>query len=386
VSLINDAWKEAQRQRDAQHTPGKPAMLGEDFFPEPPRANRSNRPRVIAGSIALVALSAVVVALTVHVALRAPSPPDSSTPSPASGRAVSPAANRGAGAPPGGTTAPSVREFENTRSETQTQAGGPAERPLEGSTSARATSDGRSSAVTAAADDRTPASPPPTEPRSAARSRIPATPERSGSSGVRVIIDPVALRTGDSLFARAYAEQTRGNLDGAAELYERALLNPPVSPELYNDYGALLATRGKHAAAIAMYNRGIAANGDDARIWMNLGDSYRAVGRRADAMGAYFEAARRDPSNIAARIRLAAEYAALGDTASARRGFAEAAQAAPNDPEVRYRYGAFLLEQHDTRAAIRELDRFIELAPGRYPADVVERTRTVVANLRRQTP
>jgi Tfp pilus assembly protein PilF len=228
--------------------------------------------------------------------------------------------------------------------------------------------------------------PTPPAPVTAANHQVVAPPQpRSSPQDMRVIVDPTVLRAGDSLFIRAYAEQTRGNLDAAADLYERALTKPPVSPELYNDYGALLATRGKHAAAITMYNLGIAANDKDARLWANLADSYRAIGRRADAMSAYFEAMKLDPMNVGVRLRLAAEYASLGDTASARHGFDEAVRSAPRDAEAHYRYGAFLQTQHDVGGAIRELQAFVDLAPGKYPSDVIERTKAYIASLRRVT-
>jgi Tfp pilus assembly protein PilF len=100
-------------------------------------------------------------------------------------------------------------------------------------------------------------------------------------------------------------------------------------------------------------------------------------------MSAYFEAVKLDPMNIVAKLRLASEYASLGDTASARRGFEEAVRSAPSDAEAHYRYGAFLQAQHDLNGAIRELQTFVDLAPGKYPSDVVERTRAHITALRR---
>jgi tetratricopeptide (TPR) repeat protein len=213
----------------------------------------------------------------------------------------------------------------------------------------------------------------------------PSTPAAS-NGGVKIVVDPVGLRPGDSLFARAYAEHARGNLDAAADLYEKAIQHPPVAPEAYNNYGALLASRGKYQAAITMYDLGLRANRQDPRLWINLGDAYKADGRHADALSAFFEAARLDPSSIPVKVRLANEYAAISDTANARRGYEDALRLAPKDPEAHFAYGSFLQKQRDYRGAVKEFQAFIDLAPGRYPQDAIERVRAYVSSLRKQFP
>ena len=415
MSLISDALNEAQREANKRRKDPQPALLGDNPLLTPPSVVVAPPYRpwtriVIVGSIVVIALtSAVATGIIRYRQVKAESEVarrDSvmiSTPAPAPPTAITRTA-----APPTDTThkvtsAPRVVEAPRVA---------PRPNPPPDVSRPALTAPARREEAVA---PQPAASSTPTSSRRLAVSNVPSTPSKSDvaptqtqtpapvpvpvpvrqqpaspppsarapQQDMRVIVDPTVLRSGDSLFIRAYTEHTRGNLDGAADLYERALTKPPVSPELYNDYGALLATRGKHAAAIAMYNLGIATNDKDARLWANLGDSYRATGRRADAMSAYFEAVKLDPANIGVRLRLAAEYASLGDTASARRGFDEAVRSAPNDPEAHYRYGAFLQSQRDVGGAIRELQTFVDLAPGKYPSDVIERTKAYIATLRR---
>ena len=417
MSLISDALNEAQREANKRRKESQPALLGDNPLLTPPAVVVAppyrpwTRVVIIASIVVLVLASAVGTGvwtyrkLTSHPDVAAavdgassapaqPAPVIDTTKSVVASASTSATAGR-----------PNQRE-PDTRSGSRATVPAPAASPPPATAPSRRTvaSSGSQAIVPPPTSSRRlPVSRAPT--RSIPREASPASaitptiatatarardsgvsappPTRAPQQDIRVIVDPTVLRPGDSLFLRAYTEHTRGNLDAAADLYERALTQPPVSPELYNDYGALLATRGKHTAAIAMYNLGIARNDKDARLWANLGDSYRATGRRADAMSAYFEAVKLDPANVGVRLRLAGEYALLGDTASARRGFEEAVRSAPNDAEAHYRYGAFLQSQRDVSGAIRELQTFVDLAPGKYPADVVDRTKAYIANLRR---
>ena len=56
---------------------------------------------------------------------------------------------------------------------------------------------------------------------------------------------------------------------------------------------------------------------------------------------------------------------------------------APKDPEAHYALGSFLQSRGDYPGAVRELQSFIDLAPGRYGQDVIDRTKAYVSNLRR---
>src|SRR5581483_6585741 len=99
------------------------------------------------------------------------------------------------------------------------------------------------------------------------------------------------MGSADSLFRRAYAEQMRGNFDGAADLYEKAINTGRASADLYNNYGALLARKGNNTAAVEMYVLALKRDEHNVNAWVNLAAAHEALGRHAEAMSDYAQAA-----------------------------------------------------------------------------------------------
>jgi Tfp pilus assembly protein PilF len=381
VSLISEALKEAQRTRSARTTPRGPAALGDSFFPYP--SDRKHRaPRrafVIGGFLGVILLigaatvARVITARTPKRGVNAVAAPSVSTPTPAPTPISA--------APPNVPAAAT-----NTPITVPPKAAPAASTPRQ--VAVIPTPSTVEPVATAKPQEIASALPP--KPAVTRDSAVVVPPKiqqiQPAAADVRVVVDPPSLRPGDSLFARAYAEHIAGNLEGAADLYAKAILKPPVSPELYNNYGALLAAQKNFNAAIYMYRRGLVINDADAKLWTNLADAFRETGKHAEAMGAYEQAGKLDPMNVVLKMRLAAEYQAFGDTSSARRGYEDAVRTAPKDPEPHYAYAGFLQSQKDYRGAVRELQQFIDFAPGRYAKDQIDKVRTVMTSLRKQYP
>ena len=203
----------------------------------------------------------------------------------------------------------------------------------------------------------------------------------SGSSGIHVVVDGAAERPGDSLFKRAFAEQSRGNFERSNELYESAIALPQAPAEAFNDYGVLLLQNGNQLGASEMFKQALKRDDKNVDAWVNLGDSYNAIGHHAEAMGAYARAGQLDASSVAVKDRLAAEYAAIGDTAAARRIYAEAVNLSPKDPAVHYNFGKYLQRQREFRAAIHEYQEFVDLAPGKFSAENIAMIRRYIVVL-----
>jgi Tfp pilus assembly protein PilF len=390
VSLISEALKEAQRERTARAGPRAAATIVETVFPYPSSKKRAAPSRAL---IAAVAVAVVVIAGAAlgwrWYAQRTTHP-------------VNVRPNRVVTAPPVAPPASAPAEAKSLKVDAPAS---PSVSPTVSSTAAPAPS--RSVAVpqkkveivptqvvvkdSAAPKQVAPAAPATTPPApapaaSAPVSSAPAVQPQGSPAAVRVVLDPSGARPSDSLFAQAYAEQRRGNLEMARDLYEKALRKPPVAPELYNNYGALLASGGNHTAAIAMYNLGLQQNQGDARLWTNLAQSLNASGRHAEAMSAYQQAAKLDPANGIVKTRLAAEYLAIGDTASARRAYEEAARTSAKDAAVHHAYGTFLVSQRDYRSAIREFQLFVDLGVSSYPASDIDAMKKYIAALRQRNP
>jgi Tfp pilus assembly protein PilF len=386
MSLISDALKEAQRERTQRSGRPSPAVIGDNFFPIP--ADRARAQSSRAALIFSVAGAVLVLGAFGLWRVRAQSRPR--VPAPARPPAAVSHVGRGVPAVPQPTTAPPSAPTAPIKIVNAT----PAPRPNEKGVSPHA-SNSASASASAAVPRVTSASPANVKPAPAAVDSAPkaaavATPPAGAppaqASSVRIVLDGSAARPGDSLFARAYAEQVRGNYDLASDLYEKALQKPPVSAELYNNYGALLDFRGKHDAAVAMYNLGLAKNDRDPKLWTNLGIAYDALGQHANALSAYFAAAKLDPSNVSVKIRLASEYLAIGDTANARRGFSDAVAINPKDARAHYALGAYLVGQRDYRAGIKEIQAYVDLAPASEPPDQIEKVKAYFTSLRKLYP
>jgi Tfp pilus assembly protein PilF len=377
MSLISEALKEAQRERTERAGPRAAATIVDSIFPYPSKAGRGapNRNLIIGATIAVVLIGGAGLGLR-WFSQRAPKAGITALPK-------RPVVAQQHVAPP--VAAPIASPVAATL----------APRPEPKSTVAAVVS---APARKAAAPIVAPATP---APRIPARDSVIAKPPAPSvpspapvvqpqgtpsSSGVRIVLDPSGGRPADSLFARAYAEHKRGNFDMARDLYEKALAKPPVAPELYNNYGALLASMNNPTAAIAMYSLGLKVNENDARLWTNLASSYNATGRHAEAMAAYAQAAKLDPSNGIVKTRLAAEYTAIGDTSSARRMYEDAVRVAPRDAGVHHAYGSYLQSQRDFKGAIRELQLFVDLAPGAYDQATIDGIKKHIATLRQANP
>lgn len=387
MSLISDALKEAQRERGERVSPTEratPSAAKTLFSPSERKKSQWSIPIYLV----IIAVAVVVLSPVTIVLVRARMARDAATPTVAAtdvARASSPStgtvlpASQAASAP----THPVVPQAKPVRATDSARPPAPVSRSAAVASSPHVQLK-RIETRTANADARLQTAaiePTATEPLSPSSLVTSASP-----SGVRVVLEPSNTRPGDSLFAQAFVEQSRGNYDRAAELYEHALQSKPVSPQLYNDYGALLASRGNEIAAIAMYNLGLKSDAHEPRLWINLGDSYKALGRHADAMSAYAEASKYDPTNASLKTRLASEYAAIGDSANARRGFEDATHIAPRDAAVHHAFGVFLQGQHDYRGAMREFQSFVDLAPGKFPAETVEAMKAHIARLAKAAP
>lgn len=403
MSLISEALKAAQRERTERAGPQARAALAEGFFPYLETRKGRRAGLVVAlgiGAVALIATAgtlahfrgrgkvtprstaSVAHVVTPPVTVPTDAPPADArptdarptapvTPPPAASHA---AAETGHIAPPtpgasrtglAATKSTSARDSKNAKvaADSAHRRGA----SMTGATNAPAAT----VPVTAAPAATATSAAPPVAPRGAA------------SSDGRVVVDPLGVRAGDTLFARAYAEHRRGNLDLAQDLYEQAIRTGQVSADLYTDYAALLTERKNYAAAVPMLQLALQSDSKNVNAWINLGDVYDDLGQHADAIAAFGSAQQLNSAAPGVMVRLAKEYVAIGDTSGARKKFDEAVRTAPNDAAARYSYGSFLVTQHDVAGAIKQFEQFLNVAPGQYPDATVQAVRAYVANLRK---
>lgn len=107
--------------------------------------------------------------------------------------------------------------------------------------------------------------------------------------------------------------------------YEAALKLAPTDPDLLNDYGYSLYSRGNWAAAADHLSRAVAAGPDKKRAWMNLGLALAQLGRDQESFDAFTKAVK--PAE--AHCNLAFVLAARGRTAEARTHYQRASELDP---------------------------------------------------------
>lgn len=390
MSLINDALKAAQKERgravESTSTSIQPAG---SLFPYPVREVKQRPTPVFIGAV--VAAVVVVGATAVYLKMRSDSAQTAAQHQPPSqiNRAVPPApTNLGASTPivsgavvtppapaPKVAAAPSPAISAPLRShpDAREASGGPASPPTRRVAAAPEPQVEKPAATVAATS-----TPPVTVQPSA-----PAT-----NAPIKLVLDPAGARPADSLSRLAYAEQMKNNLDGARDLYEKAIATKQAPAEAFNNYGVLLAQQGNRAMATEMFRQAISRDEKNVEAWVNLGDSFIAAGHHGSALSAFDRARQLDPGRAAIKIRLSDEYLAIGDTAGAKRTLEDAIRTTPADARAHYALGTLLQTLKDYRGAIREFDLFVEHAAKttEFSPDKLTEVRRHVASLRRVVP
>lgn len=398
MSLINDALKAAQQERGRSLTPTKPQPAG-NLFPYPQREVKQRPKPLVIGA---VVVAAVLVGTTAGVLKQR-----SDTAKTAAqhqgvsqiNRAVPPVPTNVAASTPivSGTVVNQPAPSSQGVSKLTPPAIAPMQRAALSTPRAPVV---RTPRQTVAANTPPVASKrdvvePPVDNTASSVATTPAPPvtvqpsaPTTANAPIKLVLDPAGARPADSLSRLAYAEQMKNNLDGARDLYEKAIATKQAPAEAFNNYGVLLEQQGNRSMATEMFRQAIARDDKNVEAWVNLGDAFIAAGHHGSALSAFDRARQLDPTRPAIKIRLADEHLAIGDTAGAKRTLEDAVRSAPGDSRAHYALGTLLQTLEDYRGAIREFDLFIEQASksNEFTADKLTEVRRHVASLRRVAP
>ena len=112
---------------------------------------------------------------------------------------------------------------------------------------------------------------------------------------------------------RALLEEEGGDIEGALDTLDNALLAAPQRAALHHNRGVLLQRLSRPAAALAAHDQALLLGLDAADAHYNRGNSLQSLGRSADALAAYREALSRDPQHALALYDIARLRWRLGD-------------------------------------------------------------------------
>lgn len=170
------------------------------------------------------------------------------------------------------------------------------------------------------------------------------------------------------LFQLALVAHRRGDLVRAAELYEEAARDRPDDAQLYNNLGAVYRALGRLDDARSAYRRALAIEPSHAVAWSNLGVVLESLDAHNEAIAAYLRALQLDAGNAGARINLANAYRAVGQYTEALALLEQVIRADPTSPEAYYAMGQVHEGLGDRDAAVRSYNAFLDHAAGAFPA------------------
>jgi tetratricopeptide (TPR) repeat protein len=200
----------------------------------------------------------------------------------------------------------------------------------------------------------------------------------------------------DGFFAKGVKLHQAGDILGAIEAYQDALVKDPNRLDARSNLGAALVRLGRYDDAVREYGKALDQDPDNARIRFNLGLALYKAARASEAAEELKKVVDKDAQNKSARLVLAdcllqlgqdaavvsllsgrdAEfgddrlYAYLLGNALVRRSEVQAGQVYidrlfrdGDTAEARLLMGAAQLRRQDFRAALEELQRAVELNP-----------------------
>ena len=202
---------------------------------------------------------------------------------------------------------------------------------------------------------------------------------------LRIAVDEPHQSDAARLFAEALAAHRAGDLAVARALYERVLQISPNDADALNNLGVLLSGDREFDRALSLLRRAASVAPRNAGTWSNIGAALREQGGGSDAVAAYQHALTIDPRHEGAKIGLAQQYFAMGFASQARELLEDVLRVNPMAAEAQYALGQVLELQGDRIGAIRAYMEFMRLGPPRLSSNV-EQVRRHVDSLSARAP
>jgi len=155
-----------------------------------------------------------------------------------------------------------------------------------------------------------------------------------------------------------------GQLDLAAQLYQRALDNQPDNAEALHFLGVLRYQQGEHCKALELIGRAVALSPNVPDFHLNLGEVHRALEQYEEAVRCAEKALQLLPDYPDALNNLGLAFQGLGRHAEAAENFRRALRQEPDLGVAHGNLGAALSELKEFDQALIHLHRAVELAPG----------------------
>lgn len=164
-----------------------------------------------------------------------------------------------------------------------------------------------------------------------------------------------------SLMQQAMNHHRRGELEHAAQLYNRVLDREPENPEALHLTGVVAHQQGRDEDAVALIGRAIEKNPRAPAFRNNLGMALTALGRTQEAEAAYLEALSIAPDFSDALLNLGNLRAAQGRFEEAVSLLERSVDLDAGTPQAHYNLGRARAALGDLRGAMDDLSRAVVL-------------------------
>ncbi len=171
----------------------------------------------------------------------------------------------------------------------------------------------------------------------------------------------------NSLHMLGAIELSRGRLDAAVALFDRALAGNRDAKVLYNR-GVALQAAGRVSEAVESWRQAIAVRPDYHDALYNLAKALKDLGREDEAIALYRHILGFRPQDAEARRLLAELLFQSGDQDGAAQAFRELSTAQPDDAGAWYNLGVVEAARADDRAAESAYEEALRHAPEHAPA------------------
>lgn len=178
---------------------------------------------------------------------------------------------------------------------------------------------------------------------------------------------PVQARTEvsyDEALKMAIELHRNGQIEGAAQLYERLLAAAPGHPDVLHLLGMARHQMGQSADGIELIQQAIEREPRFAGFHNNLGNIHMSQGRTQDATHAYERAIELAPDDADLHNNLGALYKALDRVAEAEAAYGRALALNAQHINAYNNLGLLYASQGDRQRAIAYYTKALELLPG----------------------
>jgi tetratricopeptide (TPR) repeat protein len=163
--------------------------------------------------------------------------------------------------------------------------------------------------------------------------------------------------------ALAFQEQSLGNFQAAADIYELVLACMPDSAELYNNRGTVLQQLHRYEEALASYARAIKLKPGYANAHYNQGIVLKRMNRYSDALASFDKALALKPDHAEACNNSGLIFVTIGNMPEAENMFLKACALKPDFPDPWFNLVNIRNYQDLENAEARTIRRLLDM-PG----------------------